>query len=109
MFRTGELQSLKRKNVKKESCFLSDSRSGKIFRECDRIYDQLFGSAAFSATADGGCIRFDTYVGGSGPGDSVGGIHEKGVYCTCSGNLCNGGTIDEDSMNITQVGAVLSG
>ena len=77
---------------KKESCFLADSRSGKIFRECDRIYDQLFGDDAFEPTEDGKCRRFDTHVGGA---EDQGGVHERGVYCTCTSNLCNRGTIDE--------------
>ena len=38
------------------------------------------------------CFRFDTYVGG--PADA-GGVHEKGVYCTCTTDLCNRGTIDD--------------
>lgn len=65
--------------------FDTDSRPGKIFRECDHIYQQLFGYAEMPILP--GCRRFTA---------TVSGVEEAGVHCACSTNDCNGNsTIDE--------------
>lgn len=63
-----------------------DSRPGFIFRECDHIYEQLFGYEALDHDKEEGCWRFEAEVNGK---------PETGVHCACYGDNCNDGDILE--------------
>ena len=58
-----------------------------MFRECDHIYEKLFGYDNMDTSKDG-CRKF-----GSEPrkGEKV-----EGVYCVCSTENCNIGWVPED-------------
>ena len=75
--------------VNKKTLFLlQDSRPGFIFRECDHIYEQLFGYEALGHNKEEGCWRFETEVNGK---------IEAGVHCACFGDNCNDGdNLDSD-------------
>jgi hypothetical protein len=62
---------------------ISDLRPGKIYRDCDHIYEKLFGYNVFRNDLGVGCRNFEgiTYDGGK----------EKGMYCYCLGDNCNTG------------------
>ena len=63
---------------------ISDLRPGKIIRECDHVYEKLFGYHTMNTKQEDGCYPFSTDVNGK---------PESGVYCMCSTELCNEGTI----------------
>ena len=63
---------------------ISDLRPGKIIRECDHVYEKLFGYHTMNTKQEDGCYPFSTDVNGK---------LESGVYCMCSTELCNEGTI----------------
>ena len=64
--------------------YISDLRPGKIIRECDHVYEKLFGYFVMNTKQEDGCYEFSTDVNGK---------PESGVYCMCSTELCNEGTI----------------
>merc|ERR1711874_179844 len=64
--------------------FKTDLRPGKIIRECDHVYEKLFGYHTMNTKQEDGCYPFSTDVNGK---------PESGVYCMCSTELCNEGTI----------------
>lgn len=72
-------------------CLVSnaDSRPGLIFRECDHIYEQLFGYEELGHNKEEGCWRFEAMVN-----DKM----ETGIHCACHGDSCNGGDILESDV-----------
>ena len=71
-------------SLKSSVFIISDLRPGKIIRECDHVYEKLFGYHTMNTKQEDGCYPFSTDVNGK---------PEKGVYCMCSTELCNEGTI----------------
>ena len=69
--------------------FFSDSRPGLLFRECDHIYEQLFGYEALGHNKEEGCWRFSAEINGK---------METGVHCACFGDICNAGDILESEI-----------
>ena len=63
---------------------LPDSHPGKVFRECDHVYEQLFGYDSFDHGKIEVCKEFETTVMGK---------MEKGVHCACLGDNCNTGPV----------------
>ena len=63
---------------------LTDLRPGKIFRECDHVYEKLFSYNVMNTKQEDGCYPLNAEVNGK---------PEKGAYCVCSTELCNEGTI----------------
>ena len=64
--------------------FPTDLRPGKIFRECDHVYEKLFSYNVMNTKQEDGCYPLNAEVNGK---------PEKGAYCVCSTELCNEGTI----------------
>ena len=62
-------------------------RKGKVFRECDHIYEKLFGYKNMDTTKDG-CRKFES--------EPVKDSKVSGVYCVCSTEKCNFGNVPED-------------
>ena len=62
----------------------TDLRPGKIFRECDHVYEKLFSYNVMNTKQEDGCYPLNAEVNGK---------PEKGAYCVCSTELCNEGTI----------------
>ena len=59
-------------------------RKGRVFRECDHVYEKLFGYANMDTTRDG-CRKFQS--------EPVEGSKVSGVYCVCSTEMCNTGDV----------------
>ena len=79
-FKTSECPKIKRLKTRTDLIIdFLDSRPGKVFRECDHVYEQLFGYDVFKIRREG-CWRFDTVLNG---------VPEKGVYCACASDNCN--------------------
>lgn len=68
--------------------FKTDSRPGKVFRECDHVYEQLFGYDTFRINGPG-CWPFKTKIGE---------IEEKGTYCACREDNCNTGDAADEQV-----------
>ena len=56
-----------------------------VFRECDHVYEQLFGYEAFDHGQAEICRAFETTINGK---------LEKGVHCACLGDNCNSGPVN---------------
>ena len=64
-----------------------DSRPGKIIRDCDHVYEKLFGYNVMNTQQEDGCYDLDANVNGK---------PETGKFCICSEDLCNGDPIPHD-------------
>ena len=64
----------------------SETRPGKVIRDCDHVYEKLFSYNVMNTQQDDGCYPLDANVNGK---------PEKGVYCICSTDLCNEGDVPE--------------
>ena len=62
-------------------------RQNKVFRECDHIYEKLFGYDSMDTSKDG-CRKFESEPR---KGEKV-----SGVYCVCSTERCNDGVVPAD-------------
>ncbi len=78
--------------------FRSDQRPGRIYRECDRVYEMLFGDQTFDMAGftfdeggEAGCKRYSTTIKGK---------EESGIVCKCLGDRCNSGDITDDDVNV---------
>ena len=76
-----------------------DKRPGRVFRECDRVYEQLFEEEgtfdvpgyAFEVGGEPGCKPF---------AGKIQGRDETGVVCKCLGDRCNSGDIKDSDINV---------
>ena len=62
-------------------------RKGRVFRECDHVYEKLFGYKNMDTSKDG-CRKFES--------EPVKGSKVSGVYCVCSTEMCNTGWVPDD-------------
>merc|ERR1719270_1799651 len=89
--------SILRKCVK----FTREDRPGKVFRECDHVYEKIFGDA-FDTTEDG-CKEYEVpnIIGSYAKADEdkVKDSTVKGIMCVCSGDGCNAGDVSLDAMS----------
>ena len=53
-----------------------------MIRDCDHIFEKLFGYDVF--VIKDGCHNFQT---------TINDVEEKGTYCYCEGDYCNGGDV----------------
>jgi len=83
-----------------------DGRPGKIFRDCDYVYENLFGFNNFNLKIGTGewtsLLKYKEEISLSSlkllgcrlfSGSTLDGGAEKGMYCYCLGNNCNSGDI----------------
>ena len=66
---------------------LTAHRKGRVFRECDHVYEKLFGYDNMDTTTNG-CRKFESEPR---KGEKV-----AGVYCVCDTELCNHGWVPDD-------------
>ncbi len=66
--------------------FRTDSRPGKVIRDCDHVYEKLFSYNVMNTQQADGCYKLDAMVNEK---------PEKGVFCICSTPLCNSGDVPE--------------
>lgn len=67
-----------------------DTRPGKVIRDCDHIYEQLFGYDTFAITGEG-CRRFEAKIGD---------MSETGILCACKTDNCNGEPILDSDVTL---------
>ena len=63
---------------------LVDERPHEIIRDCDLIFDKVYGNDTFTLQGNG-CDKFEAMKDGA---------LRTGKYCMCMTDLCNGGPID---------------
>ena len=80
----------------------TDDRPGRVFRECDHVYEKLFGYDAFKTSEDG-CRKYDVkHILGwyaEEDKDKVKDSTVTGILCVCSDDLCNGGPVSLTAMS----------
>ena len=76
--------------------YLTDDRPGRVFRECDHVYEKIFGYDSFK-TSEVGCREYEVkkILGwyAKEDEDKVKDSTLKGILCVCSGEKCNGGPV----------------
>ena len=65
------------------------TRPGKVIRECDHVYEKLFGYKVMDSSQPDGCYDLKAEVNGR---------PEIGTYCICSTPLCNTGDISSETV-----------
>ena len=69
--------------------FNTVTRPGKVIRECDHVYEKLFGYKVMDSSQPDGCYDLKAEVNGR---------PEIGTYCICSTPLCNTGDISSETV-----------
>ena len=78
-----------------------EDRPARIFRECDHVYEKIFGYDAFK-TSEVGCREYEVknILGwyAKEDEDKVKDSTIKGILCVCDEDGCNSGSVSLDAV-----------